>query len=66
MIIDVAKCEDCNNCFLACKDEFVDNDFLPYSLLSPARSEMDRFLTRKEANAPLLMLLIFHVMYALR
>jgi len=32
LVIDVKKCEDCNNCFLACKDEFVDNDFLPYSL----------------------------------
>lgn len=32
IIIDVAKCEDCNNCFLACKDEFVDNDFPPYSI----------------------------------
>ena len=32
LIIDVRKCEDCNNCFLACKDEFVDNDFLPYSV----------------------------------
>ncbi len=24
-IIDIEKCEDCNNCFLACKDEHVDN-----------------------------------------
>ena len=32
LIIDILKCHDCNNCFLACKDEFVDNDFLPYSL----------------------------------
>lgn len=32
LIIDVRKCTDCNNCFLACKDEFVDNDFLPYSV----------------------------------
>jgi Fe-S-cluster-containing dehydrogenase component len=35
LIIDVAKCEDCNNCFLACKDEFTDNDFLPYSVAQP-------------------------------
>ncbi len=26
-IIDIEKCEDCNNCFLACKDEHVDNDW---------------------------------------
>jgi Fe-S-cluster-containing dehydrogenase component len=29
MIIDVALCHDCNDCFLADKDEFVDNDFPP-------------------------------------
>jgi Fe-S-cluster-containing dehydrogenase component len=34
-IIDVAKCHDCNNCFLACKDEFCDNDHLPYSISQP-------------------------------
>ncbi len=32
LIIDIKTCIDCNNCFLACKDEFVDNDFSPYSL----------------------------------
>ena len=35
LIIDVAKCEECNNCFLSCKDEHVDNDFLPFSLAQP-------------------------------
>lgn len=25
MIIDVAWCHDCNNCFMGCKDEYVDN-----------------------------------------
>jgi len=35
LIIDIAKCEDCNNCFLACKDEHVDNDFPPYSVAQP-------------------------------
>ena len=34
-IIDVAKCHDCNNCFLACKDEFCANDHLPYSISQP-------------------------------
>ena len=27
LIIDIEKCEDCNNCFLSCKDEHVDNAF---------------------------------------
>lgn len=35
LIIDIAKCHDCNNCFLACKDEFCGNDFSPYSLAQP-------------------------------
>jgi Fe-S-cluster-containing dehydrogenase component len=35
LIIDIAKCHDCNNCFLACKDEYCDNDFLPYSSAQP-------------------------------
>jgi len=35
LIIDVAKCEGCYNCFLSCKDEHVDNDFLPYSVAQP-------------------------------
>jgi len=31
MIIDVAQCHDCNNCFMACKDEHVGNKWLPYT-----------------------------------
>jgi Fe-S-cluster-containing dehydrogenase component len=27
VVIDVAKCENCHNCFLACKDEHVGNDW---------------------------------------
>jgi len=31
LIIDVEKCENCNNCFLACKDEHVENDWKGYA-----------------------------------
>ena len=31
MVIDVALCNDCNCCFMADKDEFTGNDWLPYS-----------------------------------
>ena len=31
LVIDIALCHDCNNCFIACKDEFVMNSWLPYS-----------------------------------
>ena len=31
LVIDVAKCENCNNCFLSCKDEHVDNHWPGYA-----------------------------------
>ncbi len=35
MVIDVDRCMDCNDCFLADKDEFTGNDFPPYSVAQP-------------------------------
>jgi Fe-S-cluster-containing dehydrogenase component len=35
MVIDLVLCHDCNDCFLADKDEFVGNDFPPYSAGQP-------------------------------
>jgi len=34
-IIDVEKCENCNNCFLSCKDEHVKNEWQGYSSSQP-------------------------------
>jgi Fe-S-cluster-containing dehydrogenase component len=48
MIIDVAKCHDCNNCFLACKDEYVDNDWPPFSLAQPQHGHRWMDIMRKE------------------
>jgi len=48
MIIDVAKCHDCNNCFLACKDEFVENDWPPYSVAQPWHGHRWMNIMRKE------------------
>lgn len=48
LIIDVAKCEDCNNCFLACKDEYVDNDFPPYSVAQPRHGHHWMNIMRRE------------------
>lgn len=31
MVIDISLCHDCNNCFVACKDEHVSNNWLPYT-----------------------------------
>jgi Fe-S-cluster-containing dehydrogenase component len=48
LIIDVAKCEDCNNCFLSCKDEHVDNDFPPYAIGQPKHGHRWMNIMRKE------------------
>ena len=48
MIIDIEKCEDCNNCFLACKDEHVDNDWQGYSLSQPRHGQRWMNILRKE------------------
>jgi Fe-S-cluster-containing dehydrogenase component len=48
MIIDVEKCEDCNNCFLSCKDEHVDNDWEGYSLSQPRHGHRWMNIVRKE------------------
>jgi Fe-S-cluster-containing dehydrogenase component len=48
LVIDVAKCEDCNDCFLSCKDEFVGNDWLPYSVSQPLHGHRWMNIMRKE------------------
>ncbi len=35
MVIDLTKCQGCFNCQIACKDEFVENDWPPYSAAQP-------------------------------
>lgn len=37
-IIDVAKCWDCNNCFIACSDEHEGNDWPGYTFAQPLHS----------------------------
>ena len=48
MLIDVEKCEDCNNCFLACKDEHVDNDWPGYAISQPRHGHRWMNILRKE------------------
>jgi len=48
LIVDIAKCHDCNNCFLACKDEYFENDFPPYSSAQPRMGQRWIDILRKE------------------
>jgi Fe-S-cluster-containing dehydrogenase component len=48
LVIDVALCHDCNNCFIACKDEYVMNSWLPYSEEQPRHGPRWMNILRKE------------------
>ena len=50
MVVDVARCHDCNNCFMADKDEFVGNDWPPYSKAQPWSGHRWMDILRKEAG----------------
>jgi Fe-S-cluster-containing dehydrogenase component len=38
-IIDIEKCENCYNCYLSCKDEYVANDWPGYSAPQPSHQQ---------------------------
>lgn len=48
LIIDVDRCENCNNCFLSCKDEHCGNDWPGYSLAQPHHGQRWMNISRKE------------------
>ncbi len=48
LIIDIERCVDCNNCFLSCKDEHVDNDWSPYAAKQPRHGHRWMNIMRKE------------------
>lgn len=48
MTIDIERCENCNNCFLACKDEHFENDWLPYALAQPRHGHHWMNILKKE------------------
>ena len=35
LIVDIAECHNCNNCFISCKDEYVGNEIKGYSVPQP-------------------------------
>ena len=48
LVIDVALCQDCNDCFLADKDEFVDNDWPGYTAAQPRHGHRWVDILRRE------------------
>lgn len=50
LVIDVARCHDCNNCFIACMDEFVENDWPHYSKAMPASGHRWMNILRRETG----------------
>jgi Fe-S-cluster-containing dehydrogenase component len=51
MVIDIAKCNACYSCFIACKDEYWDNDYPPYSAGQPRHGQFWMDLVKKERGA---------------
>ena len=51
MIVDIASCEDCNNCTLACKDEHVENEWPGYAIAQPRHGQRWIDVARKERGA---------------
>jgi Fe-S-cluster-containing dehydrogenase component len=39
LLIDVTKCSGCHNCFLACRDEYYNNDYPGYSAAQPLEGQ---------------------------
>jgi Fe-S-cluster-containing dehydrogenase component len=48
MVIDIARCNGCFNCFLACRDEHCGNDFPPYSASQPETGQSWMQVIEKE------------------
>ena len=50
MLIDITKCNACYSCFIACKDEYWDNDYPPYSAAQPRHGQFWMNLVKKEGG----------------
>lgn len=54
LVIDVAECHNCNNCFLAVKDEYVGNDIPGYCASQPLHGhKWINILSRERGRAPM-------------
>jgi Fe-S-cluster-containing dehydrogenase component len=48
LMIDVEKCENCNNCFLSCKDEHCGNEWPGYAASQPLHGQRWMNIRRRE------------------
>lgn len=48
LIVDVAECTNCNNCFISCKDEHVGNEIKGYSASQPLHGHKWINIVKKE------------------
>lgn len=51
MIVDIARCDNCRNCFLATKDEHIGNEFPGYSAPQPERGHSWVDIKRRERGS---------------
>ena len=51
MVIDITKCNASYSCFIACKDEYWDNDYLPYSAAQPRHGQSWIRIEKKEGGS---------------
>jgi Fe-S-cluster-containing dehydrogenase component len=51
LIVDVARCDNCRNCFLATKDEHIGNDFPGYAASQPPHGHSWIDIRRKERGS---------------
>jgi Fe-S-cluster-containing dehydrogenase component len=47
-VIDISKCSACYCCFIACKDEYWENDYPPYTAAQPKYGQSWMNITRNE------------------
>jgi Fe-S-cluster-containing dehydrogenase component len=48
MLINIDKCNGCYSCFLACRDEYEGNDYLPFSAAQPTEGKSWMKIIEKE------------------
>ena len=48
LVIDISKCNACYCCFIACKDEYWDNDYPPYTASQPRHGQFWMNLAKSE------------------